>query len=200
VSFGGYAPTTVGVVALLHLYSVSGLAGRRLRRSTSAESSTARLHPAGSRSDQLATAKQGYIRRALCAPRCIAASSCFSCIGGALCAPALRGAHPSPAHLYFCSLHGLCSCETPSLHSSLRVRDVDRSQPASVAIAFRFERPPTLAPHLTRLLIIFRDHIWISTTPPPTAPWATRSAAHLRDTTAGDAEPGGARATVDEGG
>jgi hypothetical protein len=25
VSFGGYAPTTVGVVALLHLYSVSGL-------------------------------------------------------------------------------------------------------------------------------------------------------------------------------
>lgn len=25
MSFGGYAPTTVGVVALLHLYSVSGL-------------------------------------------------------------------------------------------------------------------------------------------------------------------------------
>lgn len=40
MSFGGYAPTTVGVVALLHLYSVSGLAGRRLRRSTSQRRST----------------------------------------------------------------------------------------------------------------------------------------------------------------
>jgi len=102
VSFGGYAPTTVGV-ALLHLYSVSGLVQtkaetfclcRDVLPTASAETSTARLHPAGSRSDQLATVKQGYIRRALWAPRCIAASSCLAA-SAVPCAP-LRCEGPTP--------------------------------------------------------------------------------------------------------